>query len=595
MLEENLKVLDRVMPYASERVRAILEKVGPNVPFYPTECPIKPPDSSTLQSIPKVLLILGIGDPRYLNAIFEDPYMKENNQLYIIVENDATAIAQFFTYVNANEMLQKQQIKWLLGNSLQEAHAAFFKILKQNFYSCIMENCVALTNEITNPALHDFYQKITAVYQEATSHVYHNYGRIDDSLEGVRASFDAIDKLEQCPGIEDLRNSCKGKKAIIVGAGPSLDDAIPYLKEHQNNLTIICVDAATKVLVDNGIEPDFVTGIERENLWQVKFYEGMRKLDKAQMVCFPVLHKQVLEAFPGRTRFVYRNYSYYALFQTIAPKGILRCGGSAGHLAFKLAYYMGFTDIGLIGLDACYEPDPSGQQLYRTHAKGLAYPEWANYHTLKELEQDRKHYGILDCVNLGGQKTMTCVTYSQWAQEISEELLELPYMPVALSLKALPIPGVKYVPIEAWLASGELSKPIFDYPEPEIRSGLKSAKNILAQEVDGFLRQIPALRNLLDTITTGEDLQDLHVYWYHVFYCEPIFVSWVVQCAAKETFQIENLWYSLPSDLALELEKRKKLLRKKLDLAEIVLIKLRNILLFGSLTSEMYPVTVEKI
>ena len=59
-----------------------------------------------------------------------------------------------------------------------------------------------------------------------------------------------------------LRNSFKGKCAIILGAGPSLDELIPWVKRHRRKVILIAVSRISARLIQAGVEPDIVVSID---------------------------------------------------------------------------------------------------------------------------------------------------------------------------------------------------------------------------------------------------------------------------------------------------------------------------------------------
>lgn len=57
--------------------------------------------------------------------------------------------------------------------------------------------------------------------------------------------------------MKNLRSNIKGKNVFVIGAGPSLDSAIPILKKY-NKIKKIVADGATRALIENKIKPDIV-------------------------------------------------------------------------------------------------------------------------------------------------------------------------------------------------------------------------------------------------------------------------------------------------------------------------------------------------
>ena len=68
--------------------------------------------------------------------------------------------------------------------------------------------------------------------------------------------------IEQNPGVIALKNKFRNLPCIVVGAGPSLDKNICFLRRAQNKAVIISCDAALKPLMGHRIVPDFVVCLD---------------------------------------------------------------------------------------------------------------------------------------------------------------------------------------------------------------------------------------------------------------------------------------------------------------------------------------------
>lgn len=71
-------------------------------------------------------------------------------------------------------------------------------------------------------------------------------------------------------------------RAFIVGAGPSLNDAIDYLKEHQNDGVIVSCGSAITPLLNAGIVPDYE--VVQERVWQFAKNEQKHDLDLVKKI-----------------------------------------------------------------------------------------------------------------------------------------------------------------------------------------------------------------------------------------------------------------------------------------------------------------------
>ena len=145
----------------------------------------------------------------------------------------------------------------------------------------------------------------------------------------------------------------KNKPAIVVGAGPSLDKNIQYLREAQGKALILCVDAALDSLLDKGIVPDIVASIERTTLI-TKFYKRDIIPDSIVYLGPNVVPGSVLERF-NRIIFtgrkgdaVVRDLNSYIGFNN------LEIGGNVSNILIAFAQYLGCSPIVFVGLDLAY-------------------------------------------------------------------------------------------------------------------------------------------------------------------------------------------------------------------------------------------------
>jgi len=57
--------------------------------------------------------------------------------------------------------------------------------------------------------------------------------------------------------MEEIQSLIENQNVFVVGAGPSLSNAIPILKQFKKTVKIVA-DSALKPLIDNGIKPDII-------------------------------------------------------------------------------------------------------------------------------------------------------------------------------------------------------------------------------------------------------------------------------------------------------------------------------------------------
>ncbi len=59
----------------------------------------------------------------------------------------------------------------------------------------------------------------------------------------------------QIPAIR-LNGTFRGKTAVVLAGGPSLDELLPWVRQHRRNLFVIAVSRISRSLIEAGIQPD---------------------------------------------------------------------------------------------------------------------------------------------------------------------------------------------------------------------------------------------------------------------------------------------------------------------------------------------------
>ena len=80
---------------------------------------------------------------------------------------------------------------------------------------------------------------------------------VSHTLANLNAKFPVLKKPEL------VKNSLNDYPVFIVANGPSLDDAIEFLKNNQDNIIIISCGTALRALLSNNIKPDIHIEMER--------------------------------------------------------------------------------------------------------------------------------------------------------------------------------------------------------------------------------------------------------------------------------------------------------------------------------------------
>ncbi len=179
------------------------------------------------------------------------------------------------------------------------------------------------------------------------------------------------DAIKRHPPVARLARKLKKIPAILVGAGPSLDKNIHFLKEAQDKAVILASDAAYKPLVAHGITPAMTVCLDpQEDI--TKFFSGVSHRG-VFLVAPTIVHPRVLDIWEGGVIFYHQHAPDIPILTQIAnllPNiGALTPGGSVLSVAYHLAFELGCDPILFLGQD-------------------LSYPKTKIYSRLGENEQE---------------------------------------------------------------------------------------------------------------------------------------------------------------------------------------------------------------
>jgi hypothetical protein len=152
-----------------------------------------------------------------------------------------------------------------------------------------------------------------------------------------------------------FHNRYLGQRCFIIGNGPSLNNHDLSLLENEYAFGVNSFYYKTR---DTGYRPNFYvvedSSVMKENIDEIRAYDAPFKF-------FPTIYKGLHPKTPN-TFFFEMNRGFYEKtspnysvprFSTDASS-ILYCGQSVTYINLQLAYFMGFTEVHLIGMDFDY-------------------------------------------------------------------------------------------------------------------------------------------------------------------------------------------------------------------------------------------------
>ncbi len=250
-----------------------------------------------------------------------------------------------------------------------------------------------------------------------------------------------LEKIDTARDAGEWRNRLRGVPAVVVAAGPSLDEVLPFMPGIAERSAVISSDTAARALLRIGVVPDFIIVVDPQ-YWNSRHLDGL-DLAKCILISESATHPDVFR----------HNYLDIFFSGSIFPLGSflegeedgryrLGAGGSVATTAWDFARYTGADPILTAGLDLGF---PDG----RPHFRGCYFEErlFSGNGRLSPYEHLMYRYmqggDPFQSEDFDGKPVTTdrrLVVYKQWFEE------QLSYHPVSstgsLSRRGIRIEGM---------------------------------------------------------------------------------------------------------------------------------------------------------
>lgn len=299
-----------------------------------------------------VLIVYGLGLGYAYDAckawLAQDP-----NHYLVFIEDDLAVLHSFLHTERATHILKDRQVQlhFLEEGALAEPMISW---VGWYFIQCKVEISALPSYEknkrdrytdLRRWISHDLVQKNAMVgeYLRHGASFFYNY-------------YSNILQLPSCYSADALAGTFSQVPAIICGEGPSLDQAIPLLKNVGNRALVFAGGSSVNALTAQGVRPHFGGGIDPnptqlQRLMTAQSY-GIPYIVRARM------HHEAFEAING-PRFLLSGSGGYCVSEFFEKKlGIIPENVDEGHnvinFLMEIARMMGCNPIILVGMDLAY-------------------------------------------------------------------------------------------------------------------------------------------------------------------------------------------------------------------------------------------------
>lgn len=276
--------------------------------------------------------------------------LKQSEKIKVtVLENELQVLLKSFRYMDWSFYLKSGRLKIIYHPEIPHLMKELEKEKGAYTFFLHYPSLQGIRDEKMKEVLEDFFV--------ATSSMLEQRKFLDENFEKIQTR-----GLPEC---SELKGIFCGKKVVIVGAGPSVDNEIEALKQYQDEVKILAVGHIARKLLQEGIVPDAIVITDP----QEHMYQQIENLDTEQipLLILSTASAKILNYYKGQAYVVYQEG--YEPAEEVAGKQkypVYQTGGSVSTLALDLAIQFKAEAIILVGLDLAYTGNHS-------HADGVGH------------------------------------------------------------------------------------------------------------------------------------------------------------------------------------------------------------------------------
>ncbi|MEK9773194.1 MAG: 6-hydroxymethylpterin diphosphokinase MptE-like protein [Opitutae bacterium] len=293
----------------------------------------------------------GFGDGSHIRQFIQNT--AGGNYLFV-TEKDPCLLKETFSRIDCSDFLAND--RFLLGTG--DCDDAFFKDLQ----AAAMLGLSDVSGLIFSP-LHSVDE---GYYDNSRNEMIRQYLVVRPLIEvnlrtGINLqenTFENMPHMATSPDVGELANQFEDLPFILVGAGPSLDDSIDFLKSIQDKAIIVTSNSPYRKLINSGIRPHLVVTADP----LAPTLAGFRNvfLDDVPLACPFSAYPEIVRRFSGR---ILSWVTFSPIVDTLKeymgekPGTPIMEQGTVSGCVLDLSRLLGCKKVIFVGQDMCVRAD----------------------------------------------------------------------------------------------------------------------------------------------------------------------------------------------------------------------------------------------
>ncbi|WP_142414615.1 motility associated factor glycosyltransferase family protein [Hathewaya massiliensis] len=291
-----------------------------------------------------IIVVFGLGSGEHIKELLNN--LEENNKV-LIVEPDINVLNKFLEVESAESIINDDRIALCLYKKsvIRDlfSHNIDATSVKNNIKFKVFSNY----DKIYSEEFLDIFNDLKLIMENS---LMDNATTKHFSETFTKAFINNLKHIVEATPINYFKNELKGKPAIVVSAGPSLEKNVHKLKAVQDNFIIITGARSLGTLIKNNIIPDFICMVDPIE-FNCRFIEEYLEY-KIPLVFYENTSYQAMNLHKG-SKVLFSENPLTSIILEYNVDGLM-VGGSVAHTCTSFAAYMGCSPITFIGQDFAY-------------------------------------------------------------------------------------------------------------------------------------------------------------------------------------------------------------------------------------------------
>lgn len=265
----------------------------------------------------------------------------------VVYENSCQILQYAFEYTDWTSYIRDGRLKIVYDADIKRLVGKFCDEGRRDDCELLMHypTIRAIDDVQVRQLLEDFFVTTSSMREQS--------GQLDSNFKIISEH-----NLPECGALKKL---FEGRNVVIVGAGPSADDAFDYFKRYRNKLMIFATGHIVRSLIKGGIIPDVIILTDP----QPHMYKQIEGLDlgSVPLILLSTGSASILKNYNGPIYVAYQNgYEPAEKMAKSLGATLFETGGSVTTTALDIAIRFGAGKVIFAGIDLAYTGENSHAQ-----------------------------------------------------------------------------------------------------------------------------------------------------------------------------------------------------------------------------------------